>query len=149
MQLLEDKITPHFRLSEFANNEDGGAVVLNPDVINFIQMLEEFRVWYNRIMNITSGYRTKAFNAKVGGVSNSYHLKGLAADFRLPNEYYKFTDDRKLEFLGNIKNKWYEICDRYIMPSTGQRICGSVIWEPTWIHLDARTGKRYFEDNRG
>lgn len=149
MRLLEDRITPHFRLSEFSNTEDGDVVLLNPDVIQFIQMLEEFRVWYDRIMNITSGYRTKAFNKKWKGDANSYHLKGLAADIRLPLEYYKFTEERKLEFLNNVKNKWYEICERRAMPSTGQRICGSVIWEPTWIHLDVRTGKQYFDDKRG
>ena len=149
MNLIEDTITPHFKLSEFANNEDGGKMLLNQDVLQFIQMLEVFRIWYNRPMSVTSGYRTKVFNEKVGGDVNSYHLKALAVDFRLPSEYYKWTRERQNEFLNNIKEKWYRICDDKILPSTGQKICGSVLFEPTWVHLDVRTGKRYFDDRRG
>lgn len=33
---------------------------------------------------IHSGYRSPALNAKVGGAKNSYHMKGLAADFDAP-----------------------------------------------------------------
>lgn len=42
----------------------------------------EFLRWRlgNRPMVINSGYRTKEFNKRVGGISNSNHLKGLAAD---------------------------------------------------------------------
>lgn len=141
MNLLNDQITPHFRLSEFANNADGGAVILNPDVILFIQMLEEFRIWYNRPMTITSGYRTKPFNKEVGGASNSYHLKGLAADVALPSVYYSYSKARKDQFLENVKEKWYEICKAH-----GKT--GSVIWEPTWIHL-SWWPSWYFEDKRG
>ena len=39
-------------------------------------------------MIITSGYRCRAVNNKVGGASNSYHLKGLAADIRVRNDAY-------------------------------------------------------------
>lgn len=141
MKLLEDRITDHFRLSEFANNEDGGAVILNQDVIMFIQMLEEFRIWYNRPMNITSGYRTAAYNKSVGGVSNSYHRKGLAADFRLPAAFFKHSKARQEEFLHNVKSKWYEICEKH-----GKT--GSVIWYDTIIHL-SWWPTWYFEDKRG
>ena len=141
MKLLNDQITPHFRLSEFANTKDGDVVLLNSDVVLFIQMLEEFRVWYNRTMTITSGYRTKAFNKKVGGASNSYHLKGLAADFGLPSAFYNYSKARREEFLMNVKNKWYEICREH-----GKT--GSVIWYDTWIHL-SWWPTWYFEDKRG
>jgi len=35
----------------------------------------------NNSMNISSGYRCKALNAAVGGVSTSAHVDGLAVDF--------------------------------------------------------------------
>ena len=116
-------------------------MLLNLDVILFIQMLEEFRIWYNRPMNITSGYRTAAFNKKVGGASNSYHRKALAADFALPSAYYNYSKARKEAFLNNIKIKWYEICKKH-----GKT--GSVIWYDSWIHL-SWWPTWYFEDKRG
>lgn len=45
-----------------------------------IEMLDEAREIYGSPIFITSGYRTEAHNSKVGGVSKSSHLKGLAAD---------------------------------------------------------------------
>lgn len=142
MILLKDQITAHFRLNEFANNEDGGVIEVTPSFVQFVLMLEEFRGWYNRPVLITSGYRTKAFNKKVGGVSNSLHLKGLAVDFALPSAFYNYSKARQNQFLENIKNKWYEICDE-------NGIFGSVLYYDRWVHLDVRTNKRYFEDKRG
>ena len=140
MKLLDDRITENFRLSEFANTIDGGAVLLNPDVIRFVQMLQVFRNWYNRPVNISSGYRTAAFNRKVGGASNSYHLKGLAVDFLLPTEYYSFAQQRKNEFLNNIKTKWYDICSK-------GGVSGSVIYYDSYIHI-SWWPSTYFEDKR-
>ncbi|KVE34452.1 D-Ala-D-Ala carboxypeptidase family metallohydrolase [Burkholderia sp. BDU5] len=37
-----------------------------------------------RPVNVTSGYRAAALNRAVGGVPNSAHLTGLAADFTCP-----------------------------------------------------------------
>ena len=87
-----DRLTPHFRLSEFVNALDGSRMYLDSDFIPFVLQLEEFRLWYGRPMNITSGYRTAAYNRKVGGASNSMHLKGLAVDYRLPAGELKNTE---------------------------------------------------------
>lgn len=124
-------------------------MILNQDVICFINMLEEFRIWYNRPMPVSSGYRTKKFNALVGGDKESLHLPARAADILYPDEYSKWSAERKLQFLVNIRVKWFEICSRYTLPSTGEQIKGSVIWEPTWFHLDTRTNKQLFLDYRG
>lgn len=43
-------------------------------------VLDPLREWYNKPIYINSGYRCKELNKAVGGVSNSYHLKGMAAD---------------------------------------------------------------------
>ena len=42
--------------------------------------LEKIRAHFGKPVRITSGYRSPAYNAKVGGVKNSYHVKGMAAD---------------------------------------------------------------------
>ncbi|QDP55948.1 MAG: putative peptidase M15 [Prokaryotic dsDNA virus sp.] len=48
--------------------------------INFLYKLEHARELAGVPFKITSGYRTKDHNAKVGGVPNSSHLIGVAAD---------------------------------------------------------------------
>ena len=51
--------------------------------INFIYKLEHARELAGIPFRITSGYRTAEHNQKVGGVSNSSHLNGLAADISI------------------------------------------------------------------
>ena len=43
-------------------------------------VLDPLREWYGKPVPVNSGYRCKALNEAVGGVANSYHLKGMAAD---------------------------------------------------------------------
>ena len=45
-----------------------------------LEILDEVREDYGKPIHITSGYRTEAHNAKVGGKKESSHLKGLACD---------------------------------------------------------------------
>lgn len=53
---------------------------------------------------INSGYRCKKLNELVGGTSNSYHLKGLAADFRT----YNWENMTKIfDFLTKNKEKFH------------------------------------------
>jgi len=47
---------------------------------SFLAKLEEAREIAGVPFKITSGYRTKEHNAEVGGVPNSSHLIGVAAD---------------------------------------------------------------------
>lgn len=143
IDIRKDQLTDHFRLSEFVNTMDGNRLDLSPEFFLFVDMLEDFRIWYGRPMNITSGFRTAAYNRKIGGAENSLHLKGLAVDFRLPiSELSRYSKARQNEFLTNIKNRWFGLCDQEGIP-------GSVLWYDSWIHLDYRTDKRYFVDKRG
>ena len=48
--------------------------------INFIYKLEHAREIAGIPFKVTSGYRTKEHNDEVGGVPNSSHLIGVAAD---------------------------------------------------------------------
>lgn len=45
-------------------------------------ILDLTRVYIGKPIHINSGYRCKKLNEIVGGVINSMHTKGLAADFR-------------------------------------------------------------------
>jgi len=55
--------------------------------------LVELRDVLERPVSITSGYRCFKYNQKVGGVANSYHCIGLAADI-------KVKDINLIELLG-------------------------------------------------
>lgn len=44
----------------------------------------------NSVMIITSGYRCVEYNAEVGGIPDSAHIKGLAADIKCEDATYKF-----------------------------------------------------------
>ena len=73
----------YFELSEFDSPDEVGSGV-NMDT-QFLDMINDARQYANVPFVITSGYRTKAHNKKVGGSSTSSHLKGLAADISCVN----------------------------------------------------------------
>lgn len=78
------QLTPHFNLREFLHN--GSTAGLTVDIVENLrrtaQMLEKIReICGNHPISISSGFRTKAHNAAVGGAGDSLHLLGMAADF--------------------------------------------------------------------
>ena len=93
MQMLNEInniiIAPHFNLSEFAC-PCCHRVMLHP---RLLAKLLALRNVLKKPVYITSGYRCFAYNRKVGGVANSYHLIGLAADI-------KVKDINLIELLG-------------------------------------------------
>lgn len=79
----EDAKSQHFSLSEF-NSKDGVVVPKNyrGNIQQLMNQLEALRTELGTPIFINSGYRSPAHNAAVGGVRNSYHTKGMAADIR-------------------------------------------------------------------
>ena len=55
-----------------------------------ISRLDEIRDGYGKPIYINSGYRCPQLNKEVGGVEDSYHLKGLAVDIRWDNELVEY-----------------------------------------------------------
>ena len=49
------------------------------------KVLQPLREWYGKPLKLNSGFRTQTLNALVGGVSNSQHTKGQAADINVSN----------------------------------------------------------------
>ncbi|MCG8329797.1 MAG: D-Ala-D-Ala carboxypeptidase family metallohydrolase [Chitinophagales bacterium] len=54
--------------------------------LHFIKALDELRGNLGYPLQVNSGYRTPEHNARVGGVPDSAHLKGLAADIYCPTK---------------------------------------------------------------
>ena len=68
----------YFKIKEFAS-PDKPKSGKNMD-IKFLRFIDELRKRCKFPFIVTSGYRTPEHNKKVGGIENSAHLKGLAAD---------------------------------------------------------------------
>ena len=85
-QINDTRLSPHFRLTEFLNlKKTPKNIPTMQDVANMVYgchfLLEPARKEVGPII-INSGYRNEAVNRKVGGVTNSQHLFGQAADIR-------------------------------------------------------------------
>lgn len=98
-------ISPHFTaqelcFSEYAYNSNIDNIPPMDKLYNLCYLthyaLEPLRVKFSRPILVNSGYRCPQVNKGVGGVSNSYHLYGRAADIRpqhpsLLNELYNLA----------------------------------------------------------
>ena len=75
------KLTENFSLQEF-QCKDGSDIPNNilPNIIELAKNLQVLRNYINKPITINSGYRSPRYNAKIGGVKNSQHVKGKAAD---------------------------------------------------------------------
>ena len=70
-------LSPSFRVREFAC-KGNDIVLLDEELVVLLQCIREH---FGKPVHITSGYRTAAHNAAVGGSKSSQHLLGQAADF--------------------------------------------------------------------
>ena len=68
----------HFDISEFDSPDEPGSGQYMDD--EFLEMLDKARELAGIPFVINSGYRTKEHNRAVGGLRNSAHLDGFAAD---------------------------------------------------------------------
>jgi uncharacterized protein YcbK (DUF882 family) len=68
----------YFKLSEFDSPDLPGSGERMQE--STLRMLEKAREISGEPFRINSGYRTQAHNAKVGGVADSAHMGGWAAD---------------------------------------------------------------------
>lgn len=56
------------------------------------RILDPLRAAYGMPIRVTSGYRCPELNRAVGGVSNSVHMLGWAADLQVGGSFTKFKD---------------------------------------------------------
>lgn len=91
-------VTMHFTIEELYASDTAKRLGIDnkPSVqqmINLVYLsayvLEPLRVAMNEPIKIGSGFRCKALNKAVGGVYNSQHLKGQAADLCIDGDIAK------------------------------------------------------------
>jgi len=121
MQMLNSvnnlRVAKHFKLSEFACPYCN-LVMLH---LKLLGKLVELRNILERPVYINSGYRCFEYNQKVGGVPNSYHRIGLAADI-------KVKDINLIELL--------EVCENIDFNGIG------FYEKKNFLHLDVRPTRR-------
>lgn len=114
---MKTKIGKNFTLCEFVKTNTG--LLNNPDEVQIVNLrvltaaiLQPLRSYLDEQVVITSGYRSERVNSEVGGSNNSFHLSGMAADFKVKS-FHKAIDFIKdyLEFteLGIYQTKKGEI----------------------------------------
>ena len=91
-------MTNNFTLKEFESNDGSempSDVYLN--IVKLVGQLQFLRDYTGRAITVNSGYRSPEYNAKIGGVKNSQHLLGKAADITIeglkPAEVYRIIDE--------------------------------------------------------
>lgn len=114
----------NFKISELIYSETSIKNNINnmPDINSLdnlltliIECLQPIRDMVNSPIIISSGYRCKQLNDKVGGAKNSGHLKGTACDFTIkgftPKEGYEYIKKNKFKYTQLIleKNQWIHI----------------------------------------
>ena len=73
----DKKLSTNFKVKEFASKDGSNAVLVAP---RLVMVLQSLRSHFCAAVTINSGYRTPQYNAKVGGVTDSQHCYGTAAD---------------------------------------------------------------------
>lgn len=97
LKKMNNKITDHFTLSEFEHSNTAEKFKINNTIPRNLldnvkfgceKILEPLRITIGKPIKITSGFRSVKLNNLIGGVPNSYHTIGCAADIHVED----FTD---------------------------------------------------------
>lgn len=114
------KLGKHFDSAEF-RCRDGSDHAIDPVLI---AMLDDIRERFGPVQ-IVSGYRSPAWNKRVGGATRSYHLRGMAADIKVSriDEHGTRIEVGPDEVFRYIDAKWPH--------------CGLGLYK-SWVHVDCR-----------
>ncbi|MDP4267035.1 MAG: D-Ala-D-Ala carboxypeptidase family metallohydrolase [Bacteroidota bacterium] len=115
------QLSKNFKLSEFACKDGSDLVIVDSKLVLDLQTLRDK---IGKAINITSAYRSPAYNKQCGGIEHSEHIKGKAADIQVagvsPLDVAKKADALKLfngigvypTFthldIGDYKGYWYQ-----------------------------------------
>lgn len=119
-----DKISTNFKVGEFKCNDGSDKIVVDSIFIDTV--LQKIRDHFKAAITINSAYRTPSYNKKVGGSSNSYHVKGRAFDIVVKG--YKPSEVAKYARSIGVKG---------------------VIEYNTFVHVDSRPTKYWARNNNG
>lgn len=94
---VDMKLSKDFSLQEFQCHDGSKTIQVNYKLVNGLQLLRDT---IGKAIQISSGYRTQEYNKSCGGIDNSEHLTGSAADIKIvgmtPMQVAKAADKLKL-----------------------------------------------------
>lgn len=118
------RLAPDFKVRELRCRDGSDTVMVDETLTVVLQCIREH---FGKPVTITSGYRTAAHNAAVGGAKSSQHLLGRAADIRVQG----VSVEAVAAYVESLMPDWGGI-GRY--PVKAGRATG-------WVHVDTRADK--------
>lgn len=118
------RLAPDFKVREFRCRDGSDTVMVDETLTVVLQCIREH---FGKPVTITSGYRTAAHNASVGGAKSSQHLLGRAADIRVEG----VSVEDVAAYAESLMPDWGGV-GRY--PVKAGRATG-------WVHVDTRAEK--------
>ena len=120
----ERRLAPDFKVRELRCRDGSDTVMVDEALLLLLQCIREH---FGKAVTITSGYRTAAHNAAVGGAKSSQHLLGRAADIRVQG----VSVEDVAAYAESLMPGWGGV-GRY--PVKVGRTTG-------WVHVDTRANK--------
>jgi uncharacterized protein YcbK (DUF882 family) len=118
------KLTTNFNLSEFNKHNFTITDTIFQNIFELAKNLQVLRDEVKKPIKITSGFRDPSFNKKIGGATQSRHITGEAADFKIE---------------GYTPKQVAGIIEKLI--AAGKMKQGGLGIYSTWIHYDVRGTK--------
>lgn len=118
------RLAPDFKVRELRCRDGTDTVMVDEALTVVLQCIREH---FGKAVTITSGYRTAAHNAAVGGAKSSQHLLGRAADIRVQG----VSVENVAAYAESLMPDWGGV-GRY--PVKAGRATG-------WVHVDTRADK--------
>lgn len=118
-------LSEHFKVKDFACSDGSDQIKVSEELI---ALLEKIRAHFGAAVEVCSGYRTEAYNKKIGGAPKSQHMLGVAADIIVAGAT-PLAVAQYAEFL--------------------QPNAGGIGVYPTFTHVDVRTARARWDNRSG
>ena len=118
-------LTPNLKVQEFACRDGSDVILISEELVTLLQKIRDH---FGRSMEICSGYRTEAYNKKIGGAAKSQHMLGMAADIAIAG-------------ISPLAVAQYA---EFLQPASG----GIGVYS-TFTHVDVRAGRARWDNRSG